>query len=98
MSTVPVPLDAELQVAYDAYLAEEPDLSPMSLERLSGIRADGAAAVAALDDLSCGGRFTVSQPSVPGVEGDPEVPLLVCTPADAPASRPALYYAHGGGF
>ena len=98
MPAVPVPLDAELQAGYDAYLAEEPDLSPMSLERLPGIRAEVEAAVAALDDLSRGGRFTVSQPSVPGLDGDPDIPLLVFTPAGAPASRPALYYAHGGGF
>jgi acetyl esterase/lipase len=95
---VPVPLDAELQVAYDAYLAEEPDLAPMSLEMLPGIRAEVDAEVAALGDLSRGGRFTVSQPSVPGLDGAPEIPLLVCTPAGAPASRPVLYYMHGGGF
>jgi acetyl esterase/lipase len=95
---VPVPLDAELQVAYDAYLAEEPELAPMSLEKLSGIRAEVDAAAAALEDLSHGGRFVVSQPSVPGLDGAPEIPLLVCTPVGAPASRPVLYFMHGGGF
>ncbi|MFD9722309.1 alpha/beta hydrolase [Streptomyces sp. NPDC059072] len=95
---VPVPLDAELQVAYDAYLAEEPDLAPMSLKKLPVIRAEVDAEVAALQDLSHGGRFTVLQPSVPGLEGAPEIPLLVCTPSGAPASRPALYFIHGGGF
>ncbi|MFD6874575.1 MULTISPECIES: alpha/beta hydrolase [unclassified Streptomyces] len=96
---VPVPLDVEVQVAYDAYLAEEPDLGPMSLEKLSVIRAEVDAAVAALEDLSQGGRFVVSQPSVPGSDGAPEIPLLVCTPSGAaPASRPALYFIHGGGF
>ncbi|HEX4787549.1 MAG TPA: alpha/beta hydrolase [Actinospica sp.] len=99
VAAVPVPLDAELQVAYDAYLAEEPDPAPMSLELLPGIRAEVEAGVAALGDLGRGGRFTVSQPSVPGLlDGDPEIPLLVCTPAGAPAARPALYYIHGGGF
>jgi acetyl esterase/lipase len=95
---VPVPLDAELQVAYDAYLAEEPELAPMSLEKLSGIRVEVDAAAAALEDLSHGGRFVVSQPSVPGLDGAPEIPLLVCTPVGAPASRPVLYFMHGGGF
>jgi acetyl esterase/lipase len=94
----PVPLDAELQAAYDAYMAEEPELAPMSIKMLPRIRAEVDAAVAALEDLSRGGRFTVSQPSVPGLDGDPEIPLLICTPASASASRPALYYMHGGGF
>ena len=95
---MPVPLDAELQVAYDAYLAEEPDQAPMSLDLLPGIRAEVEAGVAALGDLSRGGRFTVAEPTVPGLDGDPEVPLLVCTPAGASTSRPLLYYIHGGGF
>jgi acetyl esterase/lipase len=95
---VAVPLDAELQVAYDAYMAEEPDLAPMSLALLPGIRAEVEAEVAGLGDLSRGGRFTVSQPSVPGLDGAPEVPLLVCTPVGAAASRAVLYYMHGGGF
>ena len=95
---MPVPLDAELQVAYDAYIAEEPEQAPMSLDLLPGIRAEVETGVAALGDLSRGGRFTVSEPTVPGLDGDPEVPLLVCTPAGASTSRPLLYYIHGGGF
>src|ERR1700754_4919851 len=95
---VPVPLDAELQVAYDDFLAEEPELTRMSLELLAKIRAEVDAAVADLGDLSRGGRFTVSQPSVPGLDGAPEIPLLICTPAGGPAPRPVLYFMHGGGF
>jgi hypothetical protein len=96
--TTSVPLDAELQVAYDAYLAEEPDEAPMSLERLPGIRAEVDAAVASITDLTFGGRFTFSEPSAPGLDDAPEIPLLVCTPVGAAASRPALYFLHGGGF
>ncbi len=95
---VPVPLDAELQVAYDAYLAEEPDPGPMSPAMLLRIRAEADDEVAAIKDLSRDGRFTVAQPSVPGLDGDPEIPLLVCTPVGAPAARPLLYHIHGGGF
>jgi len=94
----PVPLDGRASVAYDAYMAEEPELAPMSLELLPRIRAEVDAEVAAIEDLSRGGRFIVSQPSVPGLDGDPQVPLLICTPAGAPASRPVLYFMHGGGF
>ncbi|BBB01974.1 putative esterase/lipase [Actinacidiphila reveromycinica] len=96
--TAPVPLDAELQVALDALRGADPGSARMSAELLPAIRAEVAAEVAALDDLSRGGRFTVSQPSVPGLDGDPEIPLLICTPAGAPASRPLLYSIHGGGF
>ena len=97
MPAAPVPLDAELQVGYDAYKAEEPELV-MSTARLAEIRAEVDAVVAGIEDLSCGGRFTVSQPTAPGLDGAPEVPLLVCTPAGAPAPRPVLYFSHGGGF
>jgi acetyl esterase/lipase len=98
VSTVPVPLDPEIQVAYDAFLAEEPEPAPMSFELLKEIRAGVETEVAAIKDLSQGGRFTVAQPTVPGLDADPDVPVLVCTPAGAPAGRPALYYLHGGGF
>ncbi|MEV7503862.1 alpha/beta hydrolase fold domain-containing protein [Streptomyces sp. NPDC093018] len=93
-----VPSDAEIQVEWDAFLAEVPDPAPMSQEQLAEIRESVAAAVAAIDDLGPGGRFIVSEHSVPGQNGAPEVPLPVCTPAGVPASRPAPYYAHGGGF
>lgn len=95
---VPVPLDAELQVVYDEFLAEEPELKRMNLELLAEIRAEVDAAVAELGDLSRGGRFTVSEPSVPSLAGAADIPLLICTPAGAPASRPVLYFMHGGGF
>ena len=71
MAAVPVPLDAELQVAYDASMAQEPELAPMSLEVLPGIRAEVDAEVAALGDLSRGGRFTVSSPRCPAWTATP---------------------------
>jgi acetyl esterase/lipase len=74
----------------------------MSDDLLAQIRAEVDAEVARLGDLGpdlgLGARFNVSQPSVPGLDSDPEIPLLVCTPVDAPASRPLLYFVHGGGF
>ena len=35
---------------------------------------------------------------MPGLDGDPGIPLLICTPVGAPTSRPVLYYMHGGSF
>jgi len=67
----------------------------MSSELLVKIRAEVAASVAALDDLSYGGRFTVSQPSVPGLDGDPAIPLLICTPAGAVSAEKSSAQLNG---
>lgn len=84
----PVPLDAELQVAYDAYVAAEPESAPMSHELLAKIRAEVDAGVAGLGelgtDLGLGGRFTVSQPSVPGLDGDPRSRCWSARPSARP--------------
>ncbi|MFK0173777.1 alpha/beta hydrolase [Streptomyces sp. NPDC090306] len=96
--TLPVPLDGQLRDALRGDATEQPEPVLMSAELLPQIRAEVDAAVAALDDLGRGGRFTVTQPAAPGLDGDPDVPLLVCTPVGAPTSRPTLYFVHGGGF
>ncbi|MBF9070421.1 alpha/beta hydrolase [Streptacidiphilus fuscans] len=93
--TVPVPFDAELQPVQAEIMAE--DEPPIGVERLAEIRAGDAAGVPSHETLSREGRFAVTERTVPGLPGEPEVPLLICTPVDAPASRPVLYYSHGGG-
>ncbi|MEY9845261.1 acetyl esterase/lipase [Streptacidiphilus sp. BW17] len=92
---MPVPFDAELQRVYDAIMAEEEP--PISVERLADIRAEDTAGVPSHEALSRDGRFAVTERTVPGLPGDPEIALLICTPVDSPASRPVLYYSHGGG-
>jgi len=92
----PVPFDAELLTAYTAIAGD--DVVPMSLDRLPEIRAEDAAEVPAADELARGGRFAVTERAVPGLPGDPEVRLLICTPAGVPGPRPAIYYTHGGGM
>ena len=54
--------------------------------------------MAKLDQLARPVMRRPPQPSAPGLDGAPEIPLLICTPAGAPASRPVLYFMHGGGF
>jgi acetyl esterase/lipase len=93
--TAPVPFDAELLTVYTAI---KDGLAPMSLERLPEIRAEDAAEVPPVDELSRDGRFAVSERAVPGLPGSPEVALLICTPTDAPGPRPVIYHTHGGGM
>jgi acetyl esterase/lipase len=47
--------------------------------------------------LSREGAFEVSEISVPGRDGDPDVPLLICRPTQATAPVPVVYWIHGGG-
>jgi acetyl esterase/lipase len=92
----PVPFDAGLLSSYAAIRAD--GSAPMSLDRLPEIRAEDAAEVPTGDELSRGGRFTVTERAVPGLPGNPEVTLLICTPTSAPAPRPVIYHTHGGGM
>jgi acetyl esterase/lipase len=93
--TVPVPFDAELLSVYTDIMAEEEP--PLSADQLPEIRAADAASVPTNEELSRGGRFAVSERTVPGLPGNPDVALLICTPVDAPAPRPTIYYIHSGG-
>jgi acetyl esterase/lipase len=95
--TVPVPFDAELRGVYDAVKAEV-DATPLRVETLPEIRAEDAALVSSAAELSRCGRFTVTERTVPGLPGDPEVALLICTPVAASEPRPVIYYTHGGGM
>lgn len=92
---MPVPIDAGLLSVHTDIMAEEEP--PLSAEMLPEIREGDAAAVPTNEELSRGGRFAVSERTVPGLPGNPDVALLICTPVDAPAPRPAIYYIHSGG-
>lgn len=50
------------------------------------------------EQLSRGGRYTVDELLAPGPEGAPDVPLIVCRPADSVGPVPVLYHTHGGGM
>ncbi|QEU96918.1 alpha/beta hydrolase [Streptomyces kanamyceticus] len=96
---VAIPFDAALLDGYRA--VHGAGSGPMSLERLPMVRAEDAAEVPPLDDLRRGGRFEVTSRSVPGASGTSEAELLICTPAAVSglaASRPAIYFVHGGGY
>ncbi|MEU1661861.1 alpha/beta hydrolase [Streptomyces griseofuscus] len=94
-----IPFDAALLDGYRA--VRETGAGPMSLERLSSVRTEDAAEVPTLDELRRGGQFEVTSVPVPGASGASETELLICTPAAVAgpaASRPVLYFVHGGGY
>lgn len=50
------------------------------------------------DDLRADGRFEVTELSVPGTAGEPDVTLVSARPAGTTGPLPLLYYLHGGGM
>jgi acetyl esterase/lipase len=44
------------------------------------------------------GNLTITEVSVPGATGDPDVKLRVCRPKHLTAPLPCIYYIHGGGM
>jgi acetyl esterase/lipase len=47
---------------------------------------------------SISGEVTISELSVPGAAGDPDVVLRIHTPTDSPGPLPCVYFMHGGGL
>ncbi|WP_229075846.1 alpha/beta hydrolase [Actinoplanes sp. DH11] len=95
MSTPP-PFDPELAAAL-AVIGEQlpPALTP---EMVAELRLGGSMAPVSDDDLRRDGRFTVEERSVPGLDGDPDVSLLICRPVHATGTLGCVYHTHGGGM
>ncbi|GAA4234966.1 acetyl esterase/lipase [Streptosporangium album] len=91
-------LDAELAVA----LAEAPlpaiDIGDLRPEDLPGIRAELAAAQAAMPPFVPDGRLTIEDRVVPGPDGEPDVRLRIYRPTGRREAIPGLYWIHGGGM
>lgn len=93
----PPPFDPELAESLAAIQAYVP--SVFTLELVANMHAAGLVAAPVPDDvLSMGGAFEVTERRVPGPEGAPEVPVLVCRPTGCAGPLAALYYIHGGGM
>jgi acetyl esterase/lipase len=84
---------AVLQVLFDAM---PPSITPDMIPALR--QPDGAVPGTTDEELSRGGAFTVSTRSVPGPDGAPDVDVIVCLPAGAPAPTAAVLHVHGGGM
>ncbi|WP_155334611.1 alpha/beta hydrolase [Acrocarpospora corrugata] len=90
----PPPFDPELAAAL-AVMAEfiPPSLTLETLPTLRGADIGGME-----EDLTRGGAIDVTELTVPGPAGEPDISLLVLRPAGEAGPVPALYNIHGGGM
>ncbi|MEV4346833.1 alpha/beta hydrolase [Actinoplanes sp. NPDC049596] len=98
MTTVlpPPPFDPELAAALDVISQQLP--SAWTAEMIPSMREGGVMADLSDEQLSRDGTFTVARRLVPGPAGDPDVELLILTPAGATTALPGIYHTHGGGM
>jgi acetyl esterase/lipase len=92
----PVPFDPELGAALSAIS----ELLPPSFtaEAIPLLRSGGPVAPVTDDDLRRDGKFTIQQRTVPGLDGDPDISLLICTPTAVTGTLGCVYHTHGGGM
>jgi acetyl esterase/lipase len=93
----PVPFDPECAAALEIVL---PQISKFeSVESVAAAREASAGAPPMTDDiLSRDGAFDVSERTVGGPPGDPDITLLIVRPVGATAPTPVFYHTHGGGM
>lgn len=94
----PPPFDPELAPAL-RFINEMLPPDAFTAEAIDAVR-QGTAAMGVLSDeqLEMGGAFEVSERTVPGPEGAPDISLLICRPTAATAPTAAIYHTHGGGM
>jgi len=93
----PPPFDAELAPALEARAATPgPEFTLANIPLIREARS--LLPQPTDDDLRRGGTFEVISERVPGPDGAPDVPLLICRPAGVAAPAACLYYIHGGGM
>jgi len=92
----PVPYDPELGAALTAVAEKMP---PFTIEMLPQLRSGGGMLPRLSDeDLRRDGRFTIEERTVPGLGGDPDISLLICTPTTITGTLGCVYHTHGGGM
>jgi len=90
------PFDRQLAGPLDEILRTLP--TPLTPELIPARREVARRNRLSDEDIRRGGTFTVTERTVPGPPGAPDISLLVCTPTDSPGPHPVLYNTHGGGM
>jgi acetyl esterase/lipase len=73
-------------------------MPPLGAETLAAARAGQAAFGVTDEAIRRDGRFTVDERVVPGLAGDPDITLLICTPTTVTGTLGCIYHTHGGGM
>jgi acetyl esterase/lipase len=90
------PFDPELFAALTSQLGEfPPTLTP---ELISVVRQNALLMAVSDDDLRRGGRIELTERTIPGPPGAPDISLLICRPTGASGQLPTVYHTHGGGM
>ena len=92
----PPPFDPELGAALPAIAEMMP--GPLTADLIETMRGGNALAPVTDEMLSREGRFTVEERTVPGLDGDPDISLLICRPTATDRELGCLYHTHGGGM
>ena len=96
VETTPPPFDPELGAALSAIAEMMP--SALTADMIPAMRGGGPLAAPTDDELTRDGRFTVEERQVPGLDGDPDISLLILTPTAATGTLGCVYFTHGGGM
>jgi acetyl esterase/lipase len=91
----PVPFDPELGAALTAIIEMMPPFTP---ETIPAMRSGGMLVRLPDEDLQRDGKFTIEERMVPGLDGDPDISLLICTPTTVTGRLGGVYHIHGGGM
>ncbi|MEV4706645.1 alpha/beta hydrolase [Actinoplanes sp. NPDC049316] len=92
----PPPFDPELGAALAAVAEERP--SELTADLIPALRADSPLTRPTDDELRRDGKFTIEERLVPGLDGDPDVSLLICRPTAPAGALGCVYHTHGGGM
>ena len=97
--TTPIapPFDPELVPVLEMIDGLMPRVSVAGLDAAREVLANGIPGVPEID-LTAQGRIRVEERAVPGPVGDPDITVLILSPAAAGTGRPAIYHTHGGGM
>ena len=87
-------IDPELQAPLEGYLGSGMSYEP---NRLQSIR-EGMSAFLSAAPPARPPSVLVEDVSIPGPDGDTELPLRIYRPAGESSAAPALYWMHGGGM